>query len=77
MIYPSLNYVHKDPSDNESPVMAWHQKGAKSLPEPMMTQIADAYMSTDFNELNNKKPKNNGKYKGNQWLIDGCIGIEK
>ena len=24
--------------------MAWHQTGAKPLPEPMMTQFTEAYM---------------------------------
>ena len=41
------NFVPEDPIDNRSAlvqVMAWHQTGAKPLPEPMMTQFTDVYM---------------------------------
>ena len=37
----------KFPTDNKSvlvQVMAWHQTGAKPLPEPMMNYFTDAYM---------------------------------
>ena len=41
----SLKFVPKSPVDNKSAlvqVMAWHQTDNKPLPEPMLTQFADA-----------------------------------
>ena len=32
-------------------VMAWHQAGAKPLPEAVMTQFVDAYLAWSLNEL--------------------------
>ena len=43
----SLKLVSKGPIDNKSvfvQVMAWRQTGDKPLPEPILTQFADAYM---------------------------------
>ena len=43
----SLKFVPRSPIDNKSAlvqVVAWRQTGDKPLPEPMLTQIADAYM---------------------------------
>ena len=43
----SLKLVPKSPIDNKSAlvrVMAWRRTGNKPLPEPMMTQLIDAYM---------------------------------
>ena len=42
-----LKFVSKRLIDNRSAlvqVMAWHQTGAKPLPEPMLTQFNDAYL---------------------------------
>ena len=42
-----LKFVPKDPIDNKSAllqVMASRQTGDKPLPEPMLTQVSDAYM---------------------------------
>ena len=42
-----LKLVPRSPIDNKSPfvrVMAWCRTGDKPLPEPMMTQVTDAYM---------------------------------
>ena len=42
----SLKFVLRNPIENKPAlvqVMAWHQTGDKALPEPMMTQLADAY----------------------------------
>ena len=47
LIQISLKYVPMSPIDNKSAlvqVMAWRRTGDKPLPEPMMTQITDAYM---------------------------------
>ena len=47
LIQISLKFVTKGSIDNKSvlvQVMAWRRKGDKSLPEPMLAQIADAYM---------------------------------
>ena len=47
LILVSLECVPKGPIDNDSAlvqVMAWHQTGNKSLPEPMLTKFTDAYM---------------------------------
>ena len=47
MIQISVKFVPRSPIDNKPAlvqVMAWHQTGDKPLPEPMMTQCADAYM---------------------------------
>ena len=43
----SPKFVPKGPIDNKSAlvqVMAWCRTGDKQLPEPMLTQFADAYM---------------------------------
>ena len=43
----SLKYVPRSPIDNMLAlvqVMAWCRTGDESLPEPMMTQLIDAYM---------------------------------
>ena len=43
----SLKFVLKGPEDNRSElfqVMAWHRTDGNPLPEPMLTQFADAYM---------------------------------
>ena len=43
----SLKLVPKSPIDNKPAlvqVMAWRRAGDKPLPEPMMTQLTDAYM---------------------------------
>ena len=50
----SLEFVSEGPIDSNLTlvqVMAWHQTGDKSLPEPMMTQFNDAYVSPGLNEL--------------------------
>ena len=45
----SLKFVLKGPIIDDSSalvqVMAWRRKGDKSLPEPLMTQFNDVYMS--------------------------------
>ena len=44
LIHSSLQFVPVDRIDNKSAmvqVMTWHQTGAKSLPEPMLTYIYD------------------------------------
>ena len=47
-IHISLKSVPSSPIDNKPalvPVMAWrYQRGDKTLPGPMMTQLIDAYM---------------------------------
>ena len=46
-IQVTLKFVVKRPIDSKSAfvqIMAWHQTGAKPLPEPMMTQFIAAYM---------------------------------
>ena len=43
----SLKFVPRSPIDNKPAlvqVMAWRRTGAKSLPQPMLTQFTDAYM---------------------------------
>ena len=43
----SLKFVPKGPIHSKSPlvhVMAWRRTGDRPLPEPMMTQVDDAYM---------------------------------
>ena len=43
----SLKLVPRGPINNKSAfvqVMAWRRTGDKPLPEPMMTQLTDAYM---------------------------------
>ena len=43
----SPKLVAKGPVDNKwalAQVMAWHRKGHKPLPEPMLIQFTDAYM---------------------------------
>ena len=43
----SLTFVSRSAIDNKPAlvqVMAWHRTGHKPLPEPMLTQFADAYM---------------------------------
>ena len=47
MIQISLKCVSRRPFDNKSllvQVMAWRRTGDKPLPEPMMTQLIDAYI---------------------------------
>ena len=47
LIEISLKFVPKGLINNKSSlvqVMTWHQTGAKSLPEPMMTLFTIAYM---------------------------------
>ena len=47
LIRISLKFVPMSPVDNKLAlvqVMAWRQTGDKPLPEPTMTQFADAYM---------------------------------
>ena len=47
LILISLEFVPKGPIDDDSAlvqVMAWHQTGNKSLPEPMLTKFNDSYM---------------------------------
>ena len=42
-----LKFVPKSPVDNKPAlvqVMAWRRTGDKTLPEPMLTQLTDAYM---------------------------------
>ena len=42
----SLKFVSKDLIDNKSAlvqVMAWHRRGDKPLPQPMLTQIIDEW----------------------------------
>ena len=46
-ILVSLKLVPRSPTDNKPSlveVMAWRRTGDKPLPEPMMTQLADAYV---------------------------------
>ena len=48
LIQISPKFVPKGPIDNKASlvqVMAWHRTGAKPLPEPMMMQFTDIYMS--------------------------------
>ena len=43
----SLKFVPRNPNDNIPAlvqVMAWHQTGDEPLPEPMLSQLTDAYM---------------------------------
>ena len=43
----SLKFVPKGSVDNKSAlvqVMAWRRTGDKPLPEPVLTQVTDAYM---------------------------------
>ena len=43
----SLKFVPRSPINNKPAlvqVIAWHQTGDKPLPEPMLTQLTDAYM---------------------------------
>ena len=43
----SLKFVPGSPIDNKPAlvqVMAWHHRGGKLLPEPMLTWFTDAYM---------------------------------
>ena len=43
----SLKFVPRSPIDNKPAlvqVMAWHRRGDKPLPEPMLTQYIDAYI---------------------------------
>ena len=43
----SLKFVPRSPTDNKPAlvqVMAWRRTGDKPLPEPMITQLTDAYM---------------------------------
>ena len=47
LIWISLKFVPKGPIDNTPAlvhVIAWRRPGAKPLPEPMLTQLTDAYM---------------------------------
>ena len=47
LIKISLKFVPKGPIDNKAAlvqVMVWRRTGDKPLPEPMLTQFADAYM---------------------------------
>ena len=43
----SLKFVPRSPIDNKPAlvqIMAWDRRGDKPLPEPMLTQLTDAYM---------------------------------
>ena len=43
----SLKFVPRSPIDNKPAlvqIMAWGRSGDKPLPEPMLTQLTDAYM---------------------------------
>ena len=43
----SLKFVPRSTIDNKPElvqVMAWHRRGDKPLPEPMLTQFIDTYM---------------------------------
>ena len=43
----SLKFIPRSPIDNEPAfvrVLAWRRRGDKPLPEPMLTQLTDAYM---------------------------------
>ena len=45
----SLKFVPRSPFDNKSAlvqVMAWRRTGDKPLPESMLTQFTDTYMTT-------------------------------
>ena len=47
LIQISLKFIPRSQTDNKPAlvqVMAWRPTGDKPLPEPMMTQFADAYM---------------------------------
>ena len=47
LIHIALKFVPRSPIDNKPAmveVMAWHQRGNKPIPEPMLTQFTDAYM---------------------------------
>ena len=47
LIQISMKFVSRSLIDNMSAlvqVMAWRQTGDKPLPEPMLTQFADAYV---------------------------------
>ena len=47
LIQISLKYFTRSPIDYKAAlveVMAWRRKGAKPLPEPIMTQFTDAYI---------------------------------
>ena len=47
----SLKFVPKGPISNKSalvPVLAWRRKGDMPLPEPMLTQLADALGSDEL-----------------------------
>ena len=48
MIQIFMDFALKSPINNGPSlawVMAWHRMGNESLPEPVMTQVADAYLS--------------------------------
>ena len=52
VLYSDLNFTEvlayiKGPNHNKPALvqaMAWHQTGAKPLPEPMLTQLTDTYI---------------------------------
>ena len=49
----SLKFVPDGPFDNKSAlvqVMAWFKRGGKRLPEPLLTQFTDAYL-TDIGKI--------------------------
>ena len=46
LVWISLKFVPTGPIDSKPalvPVMAWRRTGDKPLPEPMLTQLTDAY----------------------------------
>ena len=50
LIKISLKFVPKGPIDNKAAfvqIMAWRRTGATPLPEPMLTQLNDAYIRHD------------------------------
>ena len=47
LIQIALKFAPKGPTDNDKTlvqVMAWHRKGDKPLPEPMLTKYTDTYI---------------------------------
>ena len=55
----SLKFVPRGAIDNRSAlvqVMAWHPKGDKSLPEPMLTKFTDIYVALRADESKIQNP---------------------
>ena len=86
LIEISLEFVPKQakgPIDNKLAlvqVMGWHQLGSNPLPEPIMTQFTDTYLTPGYNELRKLPillPIHKNKLINNSWLVLSLLHIPR